>query len=287
MADEEAQLLAASRAAFDRIAKDSQKEGNEIADGTDVIMLDEEPEIPTKPSKQANKAKSSKSKGKSRAQDPPELVAHLESVERDGVIKERKPSKRQVKENREKSAGKQWFDMPAFPGSRFASMNPAARTEYGRSSYTGGDARAATEKEMRRQVMAIRLRNALDPKRFYRSGAVSDKDIPKYAQLGRIIGGGLEPASTLSKKERASSVVGELVHDSEARSYSKRKFGEVCVHTNTATRAQRAHCEEPSKIRQASAVEIECAIWHPRGCAGAQHESEAHNFCACVFYMPL
>ena len=85
--------------------------------------------------------------------------------------------------------------------------------------------------------MAIRLRNALDPKRFYRSGAITDKDIPKYAQLGRVIGGGLEPASTLTRKERASNVVGELVHDSEARSYSKRKFGEVCRNTNAATRA--------------------------------------------------
>ena len=236
MADEEAQLLAASRAAFQQIAQESQKSTNSLTDGSDMILLDEEPAVPTKTAATSAKLLS-KSKGKNRAQDSPELVTHLEAVVREGVMKERKPSKKQIQEHREKSAGKQWFDMPAFPGSRSISKDPSARTEQGRSSYTGGDARAATEKEMRRQVMAIRLRNALDPKRFYRSGAITDKDIPKYAQLGRVIGGGLEPASTLTRKERASNVVGELVHDSEARSYSKRKFGEVCRNTNAATRA--------------------------------------------------
>ena len=65
--------------------------------------------------------------------------------------------------------------MPGFPGSASHHKNTDARVEGGRGSFTGGDARAATEKEMRRQVTAIRLRNALDPKRFYRGsgGTVS------------------------------------------------------------------------------------------------------------------
>lgn len=82
---------------------------------------------------------------------------------------------------------------------------------------------------MRQQLTAIRLRNALDPKRFYRGsgGTGSDRSIPKYAQLGKVVGGGLEPTSVLTKTQRANSVVGELMRDSGAVSYSKRKFGEL------------------------------------------------------------
>ena len=119
--------------------------------------------------------------------------------------------------------------MPAFPGSLSKNASKDSRIEGGKSSYTGGDARAATEKEMRQQLTAIRLRNALDPKRFYRGsgGTGSDRSITKYAQLGKVVGGGLEPTSVLTKTQRANSVVGELMRDSGAVSYSKRKFGEV------------------------------------------------------------
>jgi hypothetical protein len=43
-------------------------------------------------------------------------------------------------------------------------------------------ARGATAEEMRREVQAIRLRNAMDPKRFYRGGK-ADKGMPKFAQV--------------------------------------------------------------------------------------------------------
>lgn len=224
MADEEAQLLAASHAAYQRIAESYKQSSSDFVDGTNLVLLDNKQE---KPHISATALKP-KSKGKARADDPPELKPYLESVERDGVISQRKPTKRQIREHREKTAGKQWFDMPEFPGSRYASKDPRSRAEHGKSSYTGGDARAATEKEMRRQVVAIRLRNALDPKRYYRGGTGAEKNIPKYAQLGRIVGGGLEPASILTRKERAPSAVGEVTRDTDTRAYSKRKFDEVC-----------------------------------------------------------
>ena len=117
--------------------------------------------------------------------------------------------------------------MPAFPGAHYTKKD--ARTEGGKATYTGGDARAATEKEMRRQVTAIRLRNALDPTRFYRggSGTGADKGMPAYAQLGTIVGGGLEPKSIVPRKQRADTVVGELVNDARSIAYSKKKFNEV------------------------------------------------------------
>lgn len=119
--------------------------------------------------------------------------------------------------------------MPAFPGAHYTKKD--ARTEGGKATYTGGDARAATEKEMRRQVTAIRLRNALDPTRFYRggSGTGADKGMPAYAQLGTIVGGGLEPKSIVPRKQRADTVVGELVNDARSIAYSKKMFNEVSV----------------------------------------------------------
>jgi len=81
------------------------------------------------------------------------------------------------------SAGPGWFDMPAFPGaatSKGSGMNVASAS----SKYVSS-ARGATAEEMRREVQAIRLRNAMDPKRFYRGGK-ADKGMPKFAQVSRL-----------------------------------------------------------------------------------------------------
>ena len=131
-----------------------------------------------------------------------------------------------------KSAGPKWFGMPAFGGASYKTSSKKAQTQGGKSSFTGGDAREATEKELRQQIQAIRLRNALDPKRFYRgsAGTGAERGMPAYAQLGRIVGGGLEPSSILNRSQRSETVVGELVRDSQSVSYSKRKFDEVCNH---------------------------------------------------------
>ena len=90
------------------------------------------------------------------------------------------------------------------------------------------DARSPTAEAMRREVQAIRLRNAMDPKRFYRGGS-GDKGMPKYAQLGRVISSATQPASTLARQERGRTVVEELVKDAQASAYAKRKFQEQNV----------------------------------------------------------
>lgn len=46
-----------------------------------------------------------------------------------------------------------------------------------------GDGRGPSAQDMRREVQAIRLRNAIDPKRFYRGSASGDREMPKYAQV--------------------------------------------------------------------------------------------------------
>jgi hypothetical protein len=102
-----------------------------------------------------------------------------------------------------------------------------------------------------REVEALRLRNQLDPKRFYRKDPGEGKGIkglPKYfvvriiddfrligadalSQVGKIIEtkspfGGAS-SENLARTSRKRTLVDELVDDAEARSYAKKKFREL------------------------------------------------------------
>ncbi|TKY85060.1 hypothetical protein EX895_006140 [Sporisorium graminicola] len=125
------------------------------------------------------------------------------------------------------STGSSWFDMPEFgaSASRLAALKKHSAADGGHAKATGGDARLASAEQLRREVQALRLRNALDPKRFYRASA-KNQAMPKFAQLGRIIASPLEPKAVLSRQERGRTVVEELIRDAEAASYAKRKFSE-------------------------------------------------------------
>lgn len=238
--NEEAALIEASRKAYQEKSNLDDPTHNikeSFTDGTEMIRLDDDETIMvprTTKEDSVNASQLDKNKPKklrNRLSVLPDT--HEDSLSAlevtGGTPVAKKPSKRELDEYRRRSAGSEWFGMPAFPGSSSKNVSKDSRIEGGKSSYTGGDARAATGKEMRQQLTAIRLRNALDPKRFYRGsgGTGSERSVPKYAQLGKVVGGGLEPTSVLTKTQRANSVVGELMRDSGTVSYSKRKFGEV------------------------------------------------------------
>ncbi|CCU97430.1 unnamed protein product [Malassezia sympodialis ATCC 42132] len=195
MTDDEDALLAASRKAYQTNAKLSTAEKSNqqvFLDGTDIIRFEDNDDDAhkcgtesTKPVKQS----SIKKQGKQREKPREDLSdAALHALEVTSVTPSRRRSKREIEE---------------------------AQTQGGKSSFTGGDAREATEKELRQQIQAIRLRNALDPKRFYRgsAGTGAERGMPAYAQLGRIVGGGLEPSSILNRSQRSETVVGELGDD--------------------------------------------------------------------------
>ena len=124
---------------------------------------------------------------------------------------------------RKKTTGPDWFDLPA----------PAE----------------ANLPRLHREVEALRLRNHLDPKRFYRKEEGEGKGIkglPKHfavsctsgsllykltlqlLKIGTIVatdkpfGGPSE--ENLPRSARKRTLVDELVDDSEARQYAKRKF---------------------------------------------------------------
>lgn len=84
-------------------------------------------------------------------------------------------------------------------------------------------ATAMTE-ELKQDLRAVRMRSALDPKRFYKA-----LDRPsKFVQLGTVIEGrGEYHSARLTRKERRTNLVEELMADEKARQYTKRKFNSI------------------------------------------------------------
>lgn len=126
---------------------------------------------------------------------------------------------------KQKTAGKDWFDLPAPD--------------------------EADLPRLYREVEALRLRNQLDPKRFYRKDPGESKGIkglPKHfavslpirhtyrlkltsivpSQIGTIVTTstpfGTASADNLTRANRKRTLVDELVDDAEAKRYAKRKF---------------------------------------------------------------
>lgn len=125
------------------------------------------------------------------------------------LTKSGKPlTKREKKELKKKTAGPSWFDLPA----------PAE----------------ADLPRLYREVEALRLRNQLDPKRFYRKDEGEGKGIkglPKHFAIGTIVASdkpfGGSSSENLTRSERKRSLVDELVDDAEASRYAKRKFKDL------------------------------------------------------------
>ncbi|PWN23604.1 Fcf2-domain-containing protein [Microstroma glucosiphilum] len=181
-------------------------------------------------------------KGKRKAID-----VHLDRLQSEKALSEfrgqgKREGQRKARELRAKTAGSDWYDLPAFPTEDRSSSHGAGPSAAS-SRYTSS-ARGATAEEMKREVQAIRLRNAMDPKRFYKGGASKDKGLPAFAQLGKIIASPLEPKSYMTKAERGRTVVEELIKDAEAAAYAKRKYGE---HQVKAAAGGRGHSKAKTK----------------------------------------
>ncbi|ELT97559.1 hypothetical protein CAPTEDRAFT_183521 [Capitella teleta] len=105
--------------------------------------------------------------------------------------------KKKRREERSKTKGKDWFNMKA-----------PEMTE-----------------EKKNDLMVIKMRNALDPKRFY--SAPDLKGLPKYFQTGRVIAAPGEFYSRIPKKQQKQSLVDELMADAQFKKFSKRKVAEI------------------------------------------------------------
>ncbi|CAI2182100.1 2046_t:CDS:2, partial [Funneliformis geosporum] len=80
--------------------------------------------------------------------------------------------------------------------------------------------------EIKRDLQIIKLRNVLDPKRFYKKD--NTKGLPKYFEIGTIKEGPTEFfSSRIPRKERKQTIADELLADEKSKSYFKRKFSEI------------------------------------------------------------
>ncbi|ORZ17024.1 Fcf2 pre-rRNA processing-domain-containing protein [Absidia repens] len=114
------------------------------------------------------------------------------------IKEESKPLSRKERQlEREKTAGKGWFDMP------LADVTP----------------------EIKRDLQILRMRHVLDRKRHYKKmGKGPD---PKYFQMGTIIEGATEFfSSRINKKDRKRTFAEEIMSNDDYSSYYNRKYQE-------------------------------------------------------------
>ncbi|KAI1718415.1 fcf2 pre-rRNA processing domain-containing protein [Ditylenchus destructor] len=119
------------------------------------------------------------------------------SVE-DAALKSKNRQKKDRKIEREKTKGKDWFDMPA--------------TEL--------------TDERRHDLELLQMRDTLDPKTHYRR---PDREVlPKYFEVGRVIESKYDYySSRMTKKERKRTMVEEIMHDHEVIAKNKRRYEEI------------------------------------------------------------
>lgn len=79
--------------------------------------------------------------------------------------------------------------------------------------------------ELKRDLLILKNRSALDPKRHYKKEKWL---VPKYFQTGTIIEGNTEFYSArLSRKNRGKTLAQEILNDDESSKYFRRKYYEI------------------------------------------------------------
>ena len=114
-----------------------------------------------------------------------------------------------------KSQGNRYFPPPA-------SLPPTNQ----RSSLATNSNKATTvlSDELKQDMAVIKMRNFLDPKKFYKSA----DNFSTQAQLGTIIEGPTEYYSArLTKKERRTTVLEEFRSEAAVRNYTKKSFSKI------------------------------------------------------------
>lgn len=117
---------------------------------------------------------------------------------RSSALENRSSSRKERQQEREKTTGKEWFNMP----------------------------RTGITPEIKRDLQVLKMRHVLDRKRHYKK--TNQKESPKYFQMGTVIEGPTEFFSArLTKKERKQTIVDELMANEEQKHYFKRKYNQV------------------------------------------------------------
>ena len=112
--------------------------------------------------------------------------------------KSKRITKEKKRKEKNKTKGEDWFNMPA--------------TEL--------------TDEIKADLKAIRMRDVLDPARFYKPP--DTKGLPKYFQVGKIVDNPADfYSSRIPKRLRKRTIVEELLQDAEFRKTRKRRAAEI------------------------------------------------------------
>lgn len=87
--------------------------------------------------------------------------------------------------------------------------------------------------EVKRELLVVKMRSAIDPKRFYRSSD-HKKGLPKYFQIGTVVDGG--EAGQVTKKQQRKSMLAELMGDHNVRRRAKSQHLKVQAAAMEGTR---------------------------------------------------
>ena len=89
-----------------------------------------------------------------------------------------------------------------------------------------GLAKPTMTPELEREVQVLQLKAFMHRKRFFKRGA--NRTTPEYFEMGTIIEGPTEfHSGRLTRKERKSSMVDEVLADAEIKQYTKRRYLEI------------------------------------------------------------
>lgn len=132
----------------------------------------------------------------------------------------KKAMKKLKKEQRDKTKGDAWFNMPA--------------TE-------------VTE-EIKNDLEVLQMRGALDPKRFYKKNP--NKELPKYFQMGQYVNSPLDYHTDKHQGKKKKSLVDELMADAEFQRYNKRKYSEIIAEkAKTMSRKDQRKLAKKQKLK--------------------------------------
>uniref|UniRef100_A0A2S2P4A3 Deoxynucleotidyltransferase terminal-interacting protein 2 n=1 Tax=Schizaphis graminum TaxID=13262 RepID=A0A2S2P4A3_SCHGA len=108
--------------------------------------------------------------------------------------------KRNKKKEEAKTKGKNWFNLPA----------------------------TKLTDNVRHDLDLIRMRSALDTKRFYKKNET--EAYPKYFQIGTVVDSPFESKSgRLTNKERKRTMVDELLADAEFKQTTKKRYKNILM----------------------------------------------------------
>ncbi|ODV62114.1 Fcf2p [Ascoidea rubescens DSM 1968] len=98
--------------------------------------------------------------------------------------------------------------------------------------------------EIKRDLLLVQQRSALDPKRFYKK---EKWQIPKHFQIGTVI----EPTTNTklypNKKIKGQTMLQSLMNDKDSKSYFKKKYDEI---QKSKRSGKKAHYKKVQKLRR-------------------------------------